>query len=103
MHEVCENLNFPTICLNPIPTQARILFITIILYYGAKPWGNGGKQHAAANNQATSQKRLSYNITGFSVLIAKLFGQENQNSDFHKFLYGDMNNTDEFLNSRHLF
>ena len=35
--------------------------------------------------------------------MAKLYGQENKNSNFHNFLHGDINNPDELLNQRCLY
>ena len=47
-------------------------------------------------------KKVNGKYTGFSILMAKLFGQENKNSNFHNFLHGDMNNPDKVLNQRGL-
>ena len=43
-----------------------------------------------------------YNYTGFSVLMAKLFGRENKNSNFHNFLNEGQNNPSSLLNLKYL-
>ena len=71
----CENLNFPTIC-----------------------------PKIAEKSLATSQKTVGlFNYTGFLVLMAKLFGRENKNSNFHNISLEVQNNPYAFLDQRHLY
>ena len=59
--------------------------------------------HTVETNLATSQKTFGLTTLGFSVLMARLFGQENKNPNFHNFFLDEQNNLYTFLNLRHLY